>query len=229
MEKLKLLYQGKTKDVYQIDDGTVLLKFKDDATGKDGKFDPGENTVGLSIEGLGKESLKMSKYFFEKIKEAGIMTHYIDSDLSEATMTVLPAEVFGEGLEFVCRRRAVGSFLKRYGTYVSDGDPLDYLVEVTLKDDDRQDPLITKDCLIMLDIINDEDYEECVDLTKRITKLIYEDLQEKGLELYDIKYEFGKYKGKIMLIDEISAGSMRVYQGKTKVEPLQLAQLVLKT
>ena len=71
---MKKLYVGKTKDVYKLDNGNVLLKFKDDCTGKDGVFDPGENTVGLTIEGIGKENLKTSIYYFELLKKAGIKT-----------------------------------------------------------------------------------------------------------------------------------------------------------
>ena len=62
---MKKLYEGKTKDEYELENGNVLLKFKDDCTGKDGVFDPGENTVGLTIEGIGKENLKVSIYYFE--------------------------------------------------------------------------------------------------------------------------------------------------------------------
>ena len=71
---MKKIYEGKTKDVYQLDNGNVMLKFKDDCTGKDGVFDPGENTVGLTIEGIGKENLKTSIHYFELLKKAGIKT-----------------------------------------------------------------------------------------------------------------------------------------------------------
>ncbi|MBQ2307012.1 MAG: phosphoribosylaminoimidazolesuccinocarboxamide synthase, partial [Clostridia bacterium] len=65
MEK-KLVYSGKTKDVFALPNGNYLLKFKDDCTGKDGKFDPGENSIGLTIEGVGDVNLRMTKYYFEK-------------------------------------------------------------------------------------------------------------------------------------------------------------------
>ena len=108
MKNLKLLYTGKTKNVYALENGNCLLKFKDDCTGKDGVFDPGENSVGLTIEGVGDVNLRMSIYFFEKINNAGIRTHYVSADLENTTMEVLPAKVFGKGLEVICRRRAVG-------------------------------------------------------------------------------------------------------------------------
>ena len=148
---MERIYTGKTKDVYALADGNYLLKFKDDVTGENGVFDPGANTVGLSIEGAGKAGLRLTKYFYEKLNALGIPTHYLDADVEASTMTVKKAAVFGEGLEVICRYRAVGSFLKRYGKYAEDGQPLDAFVEVTLKDDDRNDPPITADALEMLD------------------------------------------------------------------------------
>ena len=96
---MKKIYEGKTKDVFSLDNGNVLLKFKDDCTGKDGVFDPGENAVGLTIEGIGKANLETSVHYFELLKEAGIKTHYVSANVEEATMEVLPATVFGHGLE----------------------------------------------------------------------------------------------------------------------------------
>ena len=93
MEKI---YQGKTKDVYKLDNGNFQLVFKDDVTGENGVFDPGANTVGLSIEGIGRENLKTSVYFFEILKQSGVKTHYVSADVNASTMEVLPAKVFGK-------------------------------------------------------------------------------------------------------------------------------------
>ena len=225
---MNLVYQGKTKDVYQLEDGNVLLKFKDDVTGEDGVFDPGANTVGLTIEGAGQSGLRMTKFFFEKLAEKGIPTHYVDADIDEVQMTVKPATVFGKGLEVICRFRAVGSFLKRYGAYCEEGQPLDAFVEVTIKDDDRNDPPITKDALAQLGILTNEEYDILEPLTKQIATEVKDILAGKGLDLYDIKLEFGRdAQGNIMLIDEISAGNMRVYQEGTYIPPLELEKLVL--
>lgn len=224
---MKLIYQGKTKNVYENQDGTYTLKLKDDATGKDGVFDPGENAVGLSIEGLGRESLRLTKYFFEKLKAENIPTHYIDCNIEDITMQVKPAKVFGKGLEFVCRRKAGGSFVKRYGAYVEAGTELDYLVEVTLKDDARQDPPLTKDTLETLQIMTADDYEACKALTKTITKKIAADLSTKGIELQDIKFEFGKSGEEILLIDEISGGCMRVYKDGELLHPMDMTKFIL--
>ena len=105
---MKKIYTGKTKDVFELENGNVLLKFKDDCTGKDGVFDPGENTVGLTIEGIGRENLKTSIYYFELLKQAGIKTHYVSANIEESTMEVLPGKVFGHGLEVICRLVATG-------------------------------------------------------------------------------------------------------------------------
>lgn len=225
---MKRVYSGKTKDVFLLDDGNYLLKFKDDVTGEDGVFDPGANTVGLTMEGAGRAGLRLSKYFFEKLAEENIPTHYIDANIEEATMTVKPATVFGKGLEVICRYRAVGSFYRRYGAYVEEGQPLDALVEMTIKDDDRNDPTINEDTLVMLGILSEGEYETLKSLTKKIAQLVKEELAKKGLELYDIKFEFGRMENKeIVLIDEISGGNMRVCKDGKYVEPLELEQLVL--
>jgi len=226
---VKLIYTGKTKDVYDLEDGDCLLKFKDDATGENGVFDPGSNAVGLTIEGSGKAGLRLTKYFFEKLNNLGIPTHYIDADLENVTMTVKKAVVFGKGLEIICRYRAVGSFFRRYGQYVAEGQPLDSFVEVTLKDDARNDPPITQDALDMLGILPKKDYEILKSLTQKIAGIVQQELANKGIELYDIKFEFGRIgeDQHIALIDEISGGNMRAYQNGHRIEPLELERLML--
>ncbi|HIZ56674.1 MAG TPA: phosphoribosylaminoimidazolesuccinocarboxamide synthase [Firmicutes bacterium] len=220
------VYQGKTKDVFALEDGNYLLKFKDDVTGENGVFDPGANTVGLSIEGMGKANLKMSVFFFEILKKAGIQTHYISANLDDATMVVIPAKPFGKGLEVICRYRAVGSFIRRYGAYVAEGTPLDAYVETTLKDDGRGDPLITPDGLAALDIMNTAQYDSMKEMTQKIAGIVRDTLAAKGLELYDIKFEFGFSNGEVILIDEIAAGNMRVYKDGKIVDPMDLAALL---
>ena len=226
MENLKLVYTGKTKDVFALDNGNYLLKFKDDCTGKDGVFDPGENSVGLTIEGVGDVNLRMSIYFFEKINAAGIKTHYVSADLENTTMEVLPAKVFGKGLEVICRNKAVGSFIRRYGALIESGADLPSYVETTLKDDEKGDPLITKDALVAIGVMTDEQYEDLKDMTQKITKIVADDLAEKGMELYDIKFEFGyDPSGKVMLIDEVASGNMRVYKVGQYIDPMTLNKL----
>ena len=210
---MELVYTGKTKNVYALDNGNYLLKFKDDCTGKDGVFDPGENSVGLTIDGVGDVNLRMSVYFFEKINAAGIRTHYVSANLDDTTMEVLPAKVFGKGLEVICRHKAVGSFLRRYRDYVEEGADLPAYVETTFKNDELGDPLVTKDGLVVLGVM-------------KITKIVADDLKEKGLVLYDIKFEYGyDADGSVMLIDEIASGNMRVYKDGQYVDPMTLSKL----
>lgn len=222
----KLVYTGKTKDVYALDNGNYELVFKDDVTGADGVFDPGMNQVGLTIDGVGDINLRMSKYFFEKINALGIKTHYVSSDLEKTTMEVKPAKVFGNGLEVICRYKAVGSFIRRYGEYIEEGKDLPAYVEMTFKNDEKGDPLVTKDALIALGVMTDEQYEAVKKETQQVTKVVYDDMKEKGLDLYDIKFEFGFDKnGDVLLIDEIASGNMRVYKDGKYVEPLELSKL----
>lgn len=225
MEKI---YTGKTKDIFKNADGHYVLKFKDDVTGENGVFDPGANTVGLTIDGVGREGLKLTKHFFECLKAHGVKTHYIDSDIENKTMTVVPAKVFGQGIEVICRFKAVGSFIKRYGDYIASGTDLDAYVEITLKDDDRSDPLITKEGLIALNIMSAEEYETLVDRVKHISTIIKDELAQKNVTLYDIKLEFGKVGNEIVLIDEISGGNMRAFDGDKAILPMDLYHYVVR-
>ena len=220
---MKLVYTGTTKNVYALDNGNYLLKFKDDCTGKDGVFDPGENSVGLTIDGVGDVNLRMSIYFFEKINAAGIRTHYVSANLDDTTMEVKAAKVFGKGLEVICRYKAVGSFYRRYSDYCTEGQDLPAYVETTFKNDEKGDPLVTKDGLVDLGVMTAEQYDSLKSQTQAITKIVADDLKEKGLDLYDIKFEFGYAPdGKVMLIDEVASGNMRVYKDGQYIDPMTL-------
>ena len=223
---MKKLYTGKTKDVFKLENGNCLLKFKDDCTGKDGVFDPGENSVGLTIDGVGDVNLRMSIYFFEKINAAGIKTHYVSANLADTTMEVLPAKVFGHGLEVICRHKAVGSFIRRYGDYIEEGADLPAYVEMTFKNDEKGDPLVIKDALVALGVMTDKQYDDIKEMTQKITQIVADDLKEKGLVLYDIKFEFGyDADGNVMLIDEVASGNMRVYKDGKYIDPMTLSEL----
>jgi len=223
---MKLVYSGKTKDVFAMENGNFQLKFKDDCTGKDGVFDPGENSVGLKIDGVGDVNLRMSIYFFEKVNAAGIKTHYVSADLANTTMEVLPAKVFGKGLEVICRHKAVGSFYRRYGEYIEEGADLPAYVETTFKNDAKGDPLVTKDALVALGVMSERQYDDIKLMTQQITRIVADDLLEKGLVLYDIKFEFGyDAEGNVMLIDEIASGNMRVYKDGKYIDPMTLSKL----
>ena len=221
------LYAGKTKDVYQLDNGNVMLKFKDDCTGKDGVFDPGENSVGLTIEGIGKANLISSVHYFELLKDAGIKTHYVSANVEEATMEVLPATVFGHGLEVICRLVATGSFIRRYGEYIADGTVLEGgYVECTFKNDEKGDPLVTGEGLAALGVMSPEMFESMKAQTLAITRIVADDLKSIGLDLWDIKFEFGYNNGEVILIDEIASGNMRVYKDGKIVDPIELTKII---
>ena len=144
---MKKLYEGKTKNVLLDEEtGIVHLFFKDSATGENGVFDPGSNTVGGSVEGKGKVGLAVSKYFFELMEKNGIPTHYIDSDIDQGLMKVRNLTV--PRLEFVVRYFTAGSSsstlaMTIYGSMcrrftLDEGIVFDPpYAEVTLKDDEQ--------------------------------------------------------------------------------------------
>jgi len=224
---MELIRTGKTKDVYKLPDGNYLLKFKDTVTGNaTGEADPGGNRVVGSVKGVGSGALKMSAYYFELFKSHGIPTHYVSADLAKNEMIVRPAAAFGRGLEFVLRYKAAGSFVRRFGLYCKDGDELPKVFEATLKDDDREDPPATAEILTALELLTAAQYGKIHDETVIICDLIREDLQARGLELIDIKLEFGLVDGDIAMIDEVSAGNMRVFKDGKKLDYLALSDLI---
>ena len=224
------VYEGKTKTVFRLPDGNYLLKFKDDVTGADGVFDPGANTVGATIAGNGRNCLLLTKFFFEALAKAGIRTHYISADPAAVTMTVEACQAFGKGVEVILRYKAVGSFFRRYGDYCQEGqDLLPGLVEMTFKDDARNDPLVTKDTLVMLGVMTADEYETLKEMTLKIGQVVKNKLAERGLELYDIKFEYGRNaKGELMLMDEISAGNMRCFKNGKWLQPDEVVAAMLK-
>jgi len=223
---MELVKSGKTKDVYKLSDGNYLLKFKDTVTGHpSGESDPGGNVVVGSVAGVGSGALKMSVYYFDLLKKHDVPTHYVSADLPKNEMTVRPATVFGTGLEFVLRYKAAGSFVRRFGSYCKEGEALPTIFEVTLKDDDRDDPPATSEILAALNLLTPAQYDEIRSQAIKVCDLIKDDLKGRGLELIDIKVEFGMVGGKIALIDEISAGNMRVYKDGSKLDYLTLSGL----
>ena len=96
-----------------------------------------------------------------------------------------------------------------------------------MKDDEKGDPFIGKEALEILDLLTAEEHDMLVDSTKKIAGVVRDEMAKKGLELYDIKFEFGKSDGKIILIDEISGGCMRAYKDGEKVSPLEIEKILL--
>ncbi|MDY3006675.1 phosphoribosylaminoimidazolesuccinocarboxamide synthase [Anaerococcus porci] len=222
---MNIIYKGKTKNLVESN-GKMYCLFKDTMTGTDGVFDTGGNQVAGSKEGAGAECLKVSKFFFEKINQAGVKTHYLGADIDNNLMEIENCSVFGKGLEVITRFKAVGSFIRRYGLYTKEGQELNAYSEITLKDDNREDPLITKEGLVELNILSEDEYDEIIRENKKVAKLVKKILNEYGLELYDIKFEWGRHKdsGEVLLIDEVSGGNMRAYKDGKYIEPLELSR-----
>ena len=98
-------------------------------------------------------------------------------------------------------------------------------METTFKDDAKGDPLVTKDALVALGVMTDGQYDSLKEQTQRITMLVQEEMAKRGMDLYDIKFEFGYVGDEVILIDEIASGNMRVYKDGEYVEPMTLSQL----
>ena len=227
LSAMELIRNGKTKDVYKLDNGSYLLKFKDTVTGNSsGESDPGGNTVVGSVDGVGSAALKVTIHYFELLKKSGIHTHYVSADSSKNEMIVRPAAPFGNGLEFVVRYKATGSFVRRFGLYCKEGQELPKVFEVTLKDDAHDDPPATCEILTALNLLTADQYDTIHRETIRVCDIVRDDLKSRGLELIDIKLEFGLVDGRIALIDEISAGNMRVYKDGRKLDYLALSGLI---
>ncbi len=222
---MEIIYSGKTKDVFLYSEERLLLYFKDSVTGTGSLLDPGGNEVIGKVTGKGSASLRSSIFYFELLEQAGIATHYLGTGPGENCLLVRKARSFG--LEVICREKAWGSFLRRYGKFAAEGNPLPSLVEFTLKDDDRGDPPISIAAMAALQIASPSEAGYMEATARRVTALIKKDLAGKGLDLIDIKYEFGETGGRILLIDEISGDTMRVLQGSRVLSPKEIVKYVL--
>ncbi|NMA54623.1 MAG: phosphoribosylaminoimidazolesuccinocarboxamide synthase [Firmicutes bacterium] len=217
---MQKLICGKTKDVYLQPDGHLLLVFKDTVTGTAGKIDPGANEVIGELAGKGQGSSSLSIHFFKLLTEKGLPTHFIKPGPEPNTMVVKKARSFE--LEVICRKQARGSFVRRYGKWVTAGTPLPSLVEFTLKDDKRGDPFINEDTLVALGILAADTILALKKIAQQATSILKADLAARGLELLDIKYEFGEVDGRTVIIDEISGDTMRVMQHGRILQPDEL-------
>ena len=225
---MKTLYDGKTKTVMLDEDtGVVNLFFKDTATGENGMFDPGYNTVGGSVEGKGKIGLTISKYFFELMEKNGIPTHFLGADIDKNLMQVKQLTV--PKLEFVLRYFTAGSMCRRFT--LPEGIPFDPpYKEVTLKDDEQGDPLITERLCLMKDMLIPGVFDQGLELVEKVGEVLKAELAKMDLQLIDFKIEVGYDKdGKVYVVDEITPDIWRV-KNKNGVIPNQIdcAKLILE-
>jgi len=221
-EGLERIYSGKTKDVYRYTGDEILLYTKDETTGwwktdesgtKYFEEDPGGNETGPAVDGMGQKNLIASEYYFKKFTEAGIPNHYVDCDADENLMLVKSGEIFGQGFEAIIRFFAMGSLLRRFPDEYVEGQKVVDFFETTLKSDADNDPPITKEELAEQGILTAEQYDGIQKICRQAAELIEADLKEEDLTLVDIKFEIGLVDGEIVLIDEVSAGVMRVARG----------------
>ena len=206
---MKELYNGKTKRVLLDEEtGVVNLFFKDSATGENGVFDPGSNSVGGSVEGKGKIGLEVSKYFFELLEKNGIPTQYIDSDIEQNLMQVRSLTV--PKLEFVLRYYTAGSMCRRFD--LEEGIEFNPpYTEVTLKSDEQGDPLISERLCLMKGILKEGQYEEALGILVRVGEVLKEELAKMNLKLIDFKIEVGYDEtGKMYVADEVTPDIWRV-------------------
>ena len=225
---MKTLYDGKTKTVLLDEEtGVVNLLFKDTATGENGMFDPGYNTVGGSVEGKGKIGLRISKYFFELMEKNGIPTHYLGADIDNCLMQVRKLTV--PKLEFVLRYYTAGSMCRRFT--LPEGLPFDPpYKEVTLKDDEQGDPLITERLCLMKNMLKPGVYDEGLRLVELVGEVLKKELASMDLQLIDFKIEIGfDEDGKVYVVDEITPDIWRV-KDKNGVIPNQIdcAKMILE-
>ncbi len=200
--KNELIYEGKAKKVFaHNDEDKVIIEFKDDATAfnalKKAKF-----------EGKGKLNCLISTRIFEKLIKMNIPTHFIELK-NENTMIAKKIKVIP--LEIVLRNTAYGSLCKQ--TTIKSGTVLAKpLIDIYLKNDELNDPLITKDRIELMKIISPKDLDFIIDLTLKINDILKKFFKNIQLQLVDFKLEFGyDFKNNILLGDEISPDNCRLW------------------
>lgn len=206
MEKLDLLYEGKAKKIYRTsDEDVVWIQYKDSATAFNGEKK-------AEITGKGRLNNEITSLLFEKLKQAGIESHFIEklSDTEQLVkqVTIIPLEV-------VVRNIIAGSLATRLG--MEEGIELEKaFVEFYYKDDDLGDPIITEDHIQILKVATPEQVEILKEKALKINEVLINHFRECNVRLVDFKLEFGLTKeGEILLADEISPDTCRLWDMET--------------
>lgn len=230
---MRIIYKGKTKDVYEKDADSLHLVFTDRVTLNDaGEIDPGGNNLANeTVPGQGEACLLMTSAIFSEINEKKIArTHMLAYDLPSLSMDVMKANLFKPGLEWVARWVCTGSFLRRYSMVpgIKDGMALPNPVfEVTLKDDAAGDPPIVPSALVALGIVDGAIMDDLWAKNQAVMSAIKDMFTARKLDLWDIKIEWGLDKnGSPLLIDEVSPGCCRAFKAGTaeRVQGRELAE-----
>ena len=205
MEKRDLLYEGKAKKVFQTDDPDLLLvDYKDDATAFNGEKKG-------TILGKGVVNNRMTNYIFKILERKGVPTHYIQ-ELSYRETVVKKVEIVP--LEVIVRNIAAGSFSKKLG--IEEGfELLQPTLEFSYKDDELGDPFINSYYAIALGKATKEEIDAITRYAFKVNEVLKEEFAKAGIRLVDFKIEFGRYKGEIILADEISPDTCRLWDAET--------------
>ncbi len=205
MKKLELLYEGKAKKVYTTEDPDVLIvDYKDDATAFNGEKKG-------TIVGKGVINNRMTNHVFKILEEKGVPTHFIE-ELSDRETAVKKVSIVP--LEVIIRNIAAGSFSKRLG--VPEGTPFKApTIEFSYKNDELGDPLINDYFAIALDLATPEEIETIKKYAFQVNDVLKEFFLKADIELVDFKIEFGRYKGQIILADETSPDTCRLWDVHT--------------
>lgn len=206
VEKLNMIYEGKAKKVFETSDKeNVIVEYKDDATAFNG-LKKG------SIGGKGVINNKMTNIVFKYLEENGIKTHLV-KELSERATLVKKVSIVP--LEVIVRNIAAGSFSKKYG--VEEGKGLNNpILEFSYKNDELGDPMINDMQILAIGLASKEELETISNNALKINELLKKYFIEKGIILVDFKIEFGKFKNEIILADEISPDTCRLWDSETK-------------
>ena len=207
MKKGKMLYEGKAKRVYEIEgnDDCLLISYKDDATAFNG-LKKGQ------IDGKGVINNRMANFIFKKLEEEkGVETHLVE-EISDRETIVKKVEIVP--LEIIVRNIAAGSFSKRFG--VEEGTVLkNPTLEFCLKDDALGDPMINDSQIMAIGAATKEELDAIKDMTMKINDFLIEYFKKADIELVDFKIEMGRYHGRIILADEISPDTCRLWDINT--------------
>lgn len=205
MEKKELLYEGKAKKVYTTENPDVLIvDYKDDATAFNG-------VKKGTIVGKGVVNNRMTNHIFRMLEEKGIPTHYIE-ELSDRETAVKKVEIVP--LEVIVRNVAAGSFSKKLG--IEEGFKLlSPTLEFSYKNDELGDPMINDYYAVAIGAATREEINKITELVFKINEILVDYFKSIKIDLIDFKVEFGRYKGQIILADEISPDTCRFWDSET--------------
>lgn len=205
MIKKEMMYEGKAKKVFKTDDERkYIIEYKDDATAFNG-------VKKGTIVGKGVINNKMSALLFKLLEEKGIPTHFIEL-LSDREMIVKDVKILP--LEVIMRNIAAGSLAKRLG--LEEGVEMKIpVLEFCYKNDDLGDPIINDYHIRAIELATEKQLEKVKEYAFKINDILVEFFKERNIKLVDFKLEFGLHDGKVILADEISPDTCRLWDLKT--------------